>query len=136
MVGIGSVFNAKQASAFTVADALNIFRFYGFKSFSTIKSGLKVEKLIKLPEGNEIAIAHLGIAPELRGQGLGTKMIDLLKETANKTADSYWVLDVSEENPKAKALYDRLGFKTTQKHISTLKNQFSYVANHFRMEQR
>ncbi|MFK7984354.1 MAG: GNAT family N-acetyltransferase [Saprospiraceae bacterium] len=134
MVGIGSVFNAKEASGFTVADALNIFRFYGFKSFSTIKHGLKVEKLIKLPERNEIAIAHLGIAPELRGQGLGTKMIDLLKEKANKTAASYWVLDVSEENPKAKALYDRLGFKTTQKHISTLKNQFSYVANHFRME--
>lgn len=136
MVGVGSAFNAKEASGFTVADALNIFRFYGFKSFSAIKPGLKVEKMIKLPKGNEIALAHLGIASELRGQGLGTKMMDLLKERANKTADSYWILDVSEENPKAKALYDRLGFKTTQKHISTLKNQYSYVANHFRMELR
>ncbi len=136
MVGIGSVFNAKEASAFTIVDALNIFRFYGLKSFPTIKFGLKVEKMIKLPKGNEIAIAHLGIAREFRGQGLGTKMMDLLKERANKTADSYWVLDVSEENLKAKALYDRLGFKTTQKHISRLKNQFSYVANHFRMELR
>ena len=136
MVGVGSAFNAKEASAFTVADALNIFRFYGFKSFPTIKSGLKIEKLIKLPEGDEIALAHLGIAPEFRGQGLGTIMIDLLKEKANKTAASYWVLDVSEENPKAKALYDRLGFKTKEKMVSNLKNQFSYVPNHFRMELR
>lgn len=136
MVGIGSAFNAKEASGFTVADALKIFRFYGFKSFPTIKSGLKIEQLIKLPKGNEIALAHLGIVRELRGQGLGTKMMDLLKEKANKTTNSYWVLDVSEENPKAKALYDRLGFKTTEKMVSTLKNQFSYVANHFRMELR
>ena len=134
MIGIGSVFNAKEAGAFTVADALNIFRFYGLKSFAAIKSGLKVEKLIKLPENHEIAIGHLGIKPALRGQGLGTKMIELLMEEANKTKDSYWILDVSEENPKAKALYERLGFKTTQKHISNLKNQYSYVANHFRME--
>lgn len=134
MVGIGSAFNAKEASAFTVADALNIFRFYGFKSFAAIKSGLKVEQLIKLPEKDEIAIAHLGILPELRGQGLGTKMIELLQEKANKTTNSYWVLDVSEENPKAKALYERLGFKITHKNISKLKNQYSYVANHFRME--
>jgi len=136
MVGIGTAFNAKEASGFTTADGLNIFRFYGWKSFGVIKSGLQTERLIKLPEKDEIAIAHLGIAPELRGQGLGTKMIELLKETANKTVNSYWVLDVSEENPKAKALYERLGFKTTQKNNSTLKNQFSYVPNHFRMELR
>ncbi len=136
MVGIGTAFNAKEASGFTTADGLNIFRFYGWKSFGVIKSGLQTERLIKLPEKDEIAIAHLGIATEFRGQGLGTKMIELLKETANKTANSYWVLDVSEENPKAKALYERLGFKTTQKNNSTLKNQFSYVPNHFRMELR
>jgi len=90
MVGIGSVFDAKQASGFTLTDAMNIFRFYKFDSLGPVKSGLK-------------------------------------------TADSIWVLDVSEENLRAKALYDRLGFKVTKKNISTLKNNYSYVANHFRM---
>lgn len=134
MVGIGSVFDAKVAGGFTVADALNIFRFYKFSSFGTVKSGLKVEQLILLPKKQEIAIAHLGIEPSMQGKGLGTKLIELLKEKANKTANSIWVLDVSEENPRAKALYDRLGFKTTKKNNSTLKNKYSYVANHYRME--
>ena len=133
MVGIGSVFDAKQASGFTLADAMNIFRFYKFGSLGPVKSGLKVEKLILLPAKQEIAIAHLGIEPAMQGKGLGTKLIELLKGKANKTADSIWVLDVSEENPRAKALYDRLGFKVTKKNDSTLKNKYSYVANHFRM---
>ena len=134
MVGVGSVFNTKQASSFTVADALNIFRFYKFSSFGAIKSGLQVEQLILLPKKEEIVIGHLGVEPELRGKGYGTKLIDLLKERADKNANSRWVLDVSEENPRAMALYERLGFKTTKKNVSTLKNKFSYVANHFRME--
>ena len=133
MVGIGSVFDAKQASGFTFADAMNIFRFYKFGSLGPVKSGLKVEKLILLPTKQEIAIAHLGIEPTMQGKGLGTKLIELLKGKANKTADSIWVLDVSEESPRAKALYDRLGFKVTKKNDSTLKNKYSYVANHFRM---
>ncbi len=133
MVGIGSVFDAKQASGFTLTDAMNIFRFYKFDSLGPVKSGLKVEKLILLPTKKEIAIAHLGIEPAMQGKGLGTKLIELLKGKANKTADSIWVLDVSEENLRAKALYDRLGFKVTKKNISTLKNNYSYVANHFRM---
>ena len=133
MVGIGSVFDAKQANGFTLADAMNIFRFYKFGSLGPVKSGLKVEKLILLPAKQEIAIAHLGIEPAMQGKGLGTKLIELLKGKADKTADSIWVLDVSEENPRAKALYDRLGFKVTKKNDSTLKNKYSYVANHFRM---
>jgi len=134
LVGIGSVFDAKEAGGFVLADAMNIFRFYKFGSLGPVQSGLKIEKLILLPKKKEIAIAHLGIEPHMQGKGLGTKLIELLKTKANKTAESIWVLDVSEENPRAKALYDRLGFKVTKKNHSTLKNKYSYVANHFRME--
>ena len=134
MVGIGSVFDAQQAGGFTVADAMNIFRFYKFGSLGPVQSGLKIEKLILLPKKKEIAIAHLGVEPSMRGKGLGTKLVEFLKTKINKTADSIWILDVSEENPRAKALYDRLGFKVTKKNNSNLKNKYSYVANHYRME--
>lgn len=136
MVGIGSVFSSKESTKFTVADALNIFRFYQFGSFGIVKRGLQVESIIKLPIKKELVLAHLAIEPVFRGKGYGTKMIDLLKAKANKSDDEFFILDVSEENPKAKALYDRLGFVTTKKNTSTLKNRFSHVANHFRMELR
>lgn len=134
MVGIGSVFNAKEAGGFTSSDAMNIFQFYRLQSFGTVRRGLQVEGIIKLPVKNEITIAHLGISAALRGKGFGTILIDLLKEKANKTADSRFILDVSEENPRAKLLYERLGFVVTKKNNSTLKNKLAYVPNHFRME--
>ena len=133
MVGIGSVFNAKQASKFIISEARNIIGFYKFRCPSVVKNGLQVETIVKPPNKKEIAIAHLGVLPIHRGKGLGTKLIHALMETAEKTADSQFVLDVSEENPKAKSLYDRLGFTVTNKVISNLKNKFSYVPNHFRM---
>ena len=134
MVGIGSVFDTKKAATFTKYDGLNILKFYGLKSLGTIRRGLQVEPIIQLPKTNEIVIAHLGIQPALRGQGLGTHLINSLMKKSNNKEDSRFILDVSEENPKAKKLYDRLGFITTKKNLSNLRNKFSYVPNHFRME--
>ncbi len=134
MVGIGSVFDAKQSAAFTMYDGKNILRFYRLKSLGVIRRGLQVEGLIELPKKNEIVLAHLGIHADWQGKGLGTKLINALMEKANKDADSCFVLDVSEENPRAKVLYNRLGFVVTKKNDSTLKNKYSYVADHFRME--
>ncbi len=136
MVGIGSIFSSKESTKFTIADALNIFRFYKFGSLGVVRRGLQVEGIIKLPIKKEIVLAHLAIESVHRGKGYGTKMIHLLKTKVDKSADDFYILDVSEENPKAKALYDRLGFVTTKKNVSTLKNKYSYVANHFRMELR
>ena len=99
-----------------------------------IRRGLQVEGLIKLPKKKEIVLGHLGIQEEMRGKGLGTKLIDALMEQATRDAESRFILDVSEENPRAKALYDRLGFVVTKKNKSTLKNKYSHVATHFRME--
>ena len=134
MVGIGSVFDAKQAGSFTFYDGKNILRFYKLKSLGIIRRGLQVEGLIKLPKKKEIVLAHLGVQPDMQGKGLGTKLIAALMEKANQEEDSRFILDVSEENPRAKALYDRLGFVVTKKNNSTLKNKYSYVANHLRME--
>ena len=134
MVGLGSIFDAKKAASFTTTDALNILRFYGFKSVPIIKHGLRVERIIELPKKEEIVLAHLAILPSLRGQGLGTLLIDALMKKVNASSANKYVLDVSEENPRAKALYERLGFVTTRKMESSLKNQFSYVPTHFRME--
>lgn len=133
IVGAGSVFNSKRAKGFAASDGLNIIKYYRTKSLSVLSNGLKTEKVIKIPKGNEISIAHLGIKPELRGKGLGTYLIDfLMKESKAKSADVF-ILDVSEENPKAKSLYDRLGFIVTKVEESTMKNDYGHVANHFRM---
>lgn len=134
MVGIGSAFTAQQGSTFSKVDALNIIRFYNWKSLGVLRNGLKVERIIKLPKQEEIVIGHLGVEPTLRSHGLGKALIAGLMERVKKASSSRFVLDVSEENPRAKALYERLGFVVTKKNDSNLNNKFSYVPNHFRME--
>lgn len=134
MVGIGSIFNAKRAAKFIYADVKNIIQHYKLNSGGVAMRGLKVEKIIKLPVQSEIAIGHLAIIPTLRGRGLGTILIQRLIAQLDPSDEQHLVLDVSEENPKAKALYERIGFQTTRRYASNLKNQYSYVPNHYRME--
>lgn len=134
LVAVGSVFNAKQAAAFAFYDGMKIMRYYRLMCFPVIKNGLQIESIIQLPKRNEIAIAHLGVQPEFQGQGLGTELINRLMEKAIKKEGSQFVLDVSEENPRAKALYERLGFVSTKKVDSSLKNKYSYVPAMFRMK--
>lgn len=133
MVGIGSVFDGKMAKMFTLHDGMNILRFYKYSCISVILNGLQVEKIIKLPKANEIALAHIAISPEHRGKGLGTELMNQLMNVTKAKEKQKFVLDVSEENPRAQALYDRLGFKVTDNMESILQNKYSYVANHRRM---
>ena len=134
LVAVGAVYGNKKASNFTVKDAINIISFYGWRSLPRALNGLKIETMIHLPKKNEITLGHLGVVEGLRGKGYGTQLIKLLQEKVVKTENQKFVLDVSEENPKAKALYDKLGFKVTQKYLSTYQNEYSRVPNHFRME--
>ena len=136
IIAVGSVFNHQKARAFTFADAKNIIRFYKIGGIRVALNGLKVETMIKLPNKNEITIGHLGVKENRRWQGIGTILIKKLMEVSNKNVSAYFILDVSEENPKAKALYTKLGFKTIKYYVSSFKNKYSKVPNHYRMELR
>lgn len=133
IVAIGAVFNHQMSKSFTIKDAKNIFNFYGLSGLRVALNGLKVETLIKLPKKNEITIGHLGVKENLRGQGLGTQLIEMLMQVAEKKTAEYFVLDVSEDNQKAKLLYEKMGFVVSHHYISNFRNKFSYVPNHFRM---
>lgn len=134
LLGIGAVYAHTQVNAFTLKDASSILQFYKHRAFPIVVRGLRTEQIILPPQKNEILLANLGVDPQNRGRGLGTKMIELLMEVANKKESTYFVLDVSEENPRAKDLYERLNFKISNFTPSTLRNKFSYVPNHYRME--
>jgi len=134
IVGAGSVFDSKRAKGFAIRDGFNILKYYGIKSLPVLINGLNTEKVIKVPLGNEICIGHLGITSDFRGKGLGSKLVEFLMKESKAQPTDVFVLDVSEENPRAKALYDRMGFEVRKHEISTLKNSHGHVPNHFRME--
>ena len=134
MVGIGSIFDNRKASVFVLYDAWNIIQLYHFRSIEVIIKGLRTEAITQQPKRKEVLIANLGIHPDFRGKGLGTVLMQKLIETINIDEYKALMLGVSLENPRAKALYERLGFEVTNEIKSNLKNKYSYVPSHFRMD--
>jgi ribosomal protein S18 acetylase RimI-like enzyme len=54
------------------------------------------------------------VSASARGKGVGSALFDALFAYARKRDYSYITLDVIDTNPRAKALYERLGFEATK----------------------
>lgn len=52
----------------------------------------------------------IAVAPELRGQGIGTQLLQAVCEHAREGGYRDVRLDVLDSNPRARALYERRGF--------------------------
>lgn len=131
ILGIGACFSGDTALSFTLTAARQILSFYGWlHGWAVIRKGLQMEHIVQPPMGALHYIAHLGIAPEWRGRGVGAQLIRYLLELGQQAGRTLAALDVAVTNPRAQALYERLGFVVTHERKSTLVN----VAHHRRME--
>jgi len=134
IVCAGAGFTGETTLAFTIAAARQILSFYGVNGIGVIIRGLRIEQIIKPPSNTLYVVAHLGVKPELRGQGIGTQLVTHLLSEQFITGIKMAALDVAVTNPRAQALYERMGFTTTETIKSSLSNQWGTVVNHRRME--
>jgi len=137
VVGIGAAFAGDVSLRFMAQGTANIFAHYGpLRAPGVLVRALQVEKIVRPPAKHEHCIAHLGVSTELRGKGIGAKIVDHLLEEGRRLNRPVAVLDVSAENPRAQKLYERLGFAVTRENASALRNQHALVPSHRRMELR
>ncbi|HET6552175.1 MAG TPA: N-acetyltransferase [Dyella sp.] len=135
VVAVGAGFGADAKWPFMLAAARQIFGYYGWrKSPGVVSRGLRVESVIRPPEGDMHYLAHLGVLPELRGHGVGRALIDQLIGVGREAGRRRVTLDVAASNPRAESLYQRAGFKITGERRSRLSNERSRVPDHRRME--
>jgi ribosomal protein S18 acetylase RimI-like enzyme len=99
-----------------------------------IARGLRIERVISPPARQWHYLAHLGVAPALRGQGIGQQLIEHLILQGRALGKQRLVLDVAVSNPRAQALYERLGFRVTAQRRSQLAKGQAAVPDHRRME--
>ena len=127
VVAAGAGWDGRQSVAFTLAAARQIFGFYGpVAAWGVILRGLRVESVIRPAGAGEYYIGHLGVDPTLRSRGLGAKLMAYLLSLAPACPKA--VLDVAGGNPRAQALYERLGFAVTVTRVS------QRLGEHRRME--
>ncbi|EEW24823.1 GNAT family N-acetyltransferase [Rhodobacter ferrooxidans] len=69
------------------------------------------------------------VAPEARGHGIGTLLIDALCDEGRSRGYGAIRLDVIDSNQRARALYERLGFEATgTATIGPLRHVFGFAA--------
>ena len=66
------------------------------------------------PDHSELLMDGIVVNQNLRGRGIGTQILEILKAYASKNDYSTIRLDVIDTNPNAKRLYERLGFVATK----------------------
>ncbi|MDO1530017.1 GNAT family N-acetyltransferase [Fulvimonas sp. R45] len=135
VVAVGAGYGGETALAFTLAAARQILVHYGLRHApGVVARGLRVERVIPPPSRGMHYLAHLGVSPALRGQGIGRALIEALIRRGEQAGRRRMVLDVAVSNPRAQALYGRLGFAVSGERASSLANAQGVVPGHRRME--
>lgn len=133
VVAVGSGFTRADRASFTAAALRQILRHYGWRAGGMIARGLRTERVVRPPEAGDYYVGHLGVALQWRGQGLGTALVEWFIAQARRRGCPRVALDVAVDNPRAQALYERLGFRVVHERASTLHNAYGAVPAQRRM---
>jgi len=126
---------SKDNLAYTITAIKQIFVFFGFiNAVQVMFRGLRFETIVTPPPKNVVCLHNLAVSEGQQGKGIGQQVIKdfLAQEKARMT--STVCLDVAETNPRAKVLYQRLGFVVKSEKIGKLKNKYGRGVSHEYME--
>ena len=135
IVGLIGRRNSTQNLAYTLTAVKQIFGFYGiFKGLTVIFRGLRFEAIVSPPPKGRVCLHNLGVTPDSRGKGYGQKMIEHFIANERKVSTTQVCLDVAATNPRAKSLYQRLGFVVKEQKLGKLENKYGRGVDHETME--
>ncbi|QRY81302.1 GNAT family N-acetyltransferase [Pseudomonas sp. PDNC002] len=126
VVAAGTVFGGEVTLGYMLAATRQILGYFGLGAPGVIRRGLQLEKIICPPPRRTLYLAHLGVTPDLRGEGLGSQLIEHFLQIGRDSDLPIAALDVSVANPKAQALYERFGFGVQVERASTLPGVSSH----------
>ena len=125
----------KNNLSYTITAIKQIFSFYGaFKGFKVILAGLRFEAIVTPPAKDVICLHNLAVVDGQQGKGIGRQVIKHFIDQEQLKYTAIICLAVAETNPKAKALYQRLGFAVKYQRLGKLKNKYGRGVSHEYME--
>jgi len=75
-----------------------------------IRAGLILSVLERSPAPGQLLMDGIAVAPEMRGAGIGTRLLQRMIEYASREGYQSLRLDVIDTNAAARRLYERMGF--------------------------
>jgi ribosomal protein S18 acetylase RimI-like enzyme len=136
VVGTAVGYTGTMARQFLWPAVGHILHCYGLAGAArVIRRGLQIEKIIVPPSRADMFyIGNVAVQPTLRGRGIGQQIMEYMHEEGRRLKATVCALDVSAENPRAEALYARMGYRVVKENPSRLANAAGRVADHRRME--
>ena len=134
VVGVAAMWDARANLRFTVAAARQILGFYRVAAPAVILRGLRMERVVKPAVPGVAYIGHVAVVPALRGQGVGRSLLLHLLGRARGEGSARAALDVAVTNPRARALYEGIGFRIESTRRSGLQGPWGRVPDHHYME--
>ena len=115
VVGIGSFLSGGEYDAGNSLRFLwDALRVYGPREFwGVLRRGLRLQGVMPPPGKDTLFIQKVGVSPTMRGQGVGTALLNEQLAAARDDGFRRCVLDVEATNRGAQRLYERLGFRVT-----------------------
>ena len=112
VVGTSTACTLKECKPMMRWTGIDFVRYFGpFAGASVLIRGLRLDRALPPPLPGRLYIGHLGVAPECRSQGIGAALIQSSIERHPEGSTLIPALDVAVTNPRAQALYERLGFR-------------------------
>ena len=135
VVGVGAFYSGRDSLRLDLGDSWTALRFYGpLQVMKVAQRAGHLESVIPPLASDAGLIIQLGVSEEFRGCGIGKALIQYQIELARRIRLRKCVLDVAVTNPRAQALYARLGFKVVQESEWEYRNAEIHVPGQRRME--
>ncbi|MCD4784916.1 MAG: GNAT family N-acetyltransferase [Candidatus Eremiobacteraeota bacterium] len=117
IAGMALVFDYQQKNSwFVFVRTFFLFiRYLGWDIFSQLSPLLRSDNIIAKIQANDLYLSNIAVSPDFRGQGLGTKLLNVVSSIAKSRGCKRIVLDVETEKKGAIRLYQKFGYRITKK---------------------
>lgn len=133
VVGIGAFYNGEPYLRLSAELVWQVLHFYPLNiAVTVLRRMLQLKVLMPEPAKNMHYVANFAVRADMQGQQIGTALLCKQQEIARQLRRDTYALDVSVANPRAQALYQRLGFKVIKR--QQFKGKKDAVADTLRME--
>jgi len=115
VVATGCFYDRDSYGERTQGSVKNMLHHFGvLRSVPIMARARHLSSVMRRPKPGELYLSNFGVSPALRSQGIGSKLIAHKLSEARSVGYRLFGLDVSAENPRGEALYQRLGLEVTK----------------------